>query len=289
VSIKLNDTELCALMGLSDLQFRVYVAGLRPYMNYATGIVGQQRRISYQGIHEDVYVEPTVGTKARGKPSRFQTHRILKALERAGLISILSEDRRLILKCLLADTDESVQNKAAPKPHLSRTLTRNKKESEIPLDSETNKNKPHITESELPQKAAQPPVSGIRKELSTSVDTRERVGSRLPPDWTLPLSWQQWAELQRPDLDIPHVAETFRDHWIAKPGKDGRKADWQATWRNWVRREKQQVTKHEENNRVYRSAVSENERAIQEHRAKQSRQAGPDPNVIEGQFSRLRG
>ena len=30
----------------------------------------------------------------------------------------------------------------------------------------------------------------------------------------------------------------FADHWRAKPGKDGAKLDWRATWRNWCRREK---------------------------------------------------
>lgn len=30
-------------------------------------------------------------------------------------------------------------------------------------------------------------------------------------------------------------AAAFVDYWHAKPGKDGRKADWAATWRNWVR------------------------------------------------------
>lgn len=28
----------------------------------------------------------------------------------------------------------------------------------------------------------------------------------------------------------------FRDFWTAKTGADATKADWQATWRNWVRR-----------------------------------------------------
>lgn len=28
----------------------------------------------------------------------------------------------------------------------------------------------------------------------------------------------------------------FRDFWTAKTGQDATKADWQATWRNWVRR-----------------------------------------------------
>lgn len=30
--------------------------------------------------------------------------------------------------------------------------------------------------------------------------------------------------------------DKFRDYWQAKGGKDARKTDWQATWRNWLRR-----------------------------------------------------
>jgi hypothetical protein len=30
--------------------------------------------------------------------------------------------------------------------------------------------------------------------------------------------------------------ERFCDHWRAQPGAKGRKADWPATWRNWMRR-----------------------------------------------------
>lgn len=63
-------------------------------------------------------------------------------------------------------------------------------------------------------------------------------GSRLPDDWTLPADWQTWAERERPDLDPESTAERFRDFWLGKVGKDGRKADWQATWRNWVRNER---------------------------------------------------
>jgi hypothetical protein len=33
------------------------------------------------------------------------------------------------------------------------------------------------------------------------------------------------------------VAEKFKDHWSAQPGRAGSKLDWQATWRNWVRNE----------------------------------------------------
>jgi hypothetical protein len=70
-------------------------------------------------------------------------------------------------------------------------------------------------------------------------DSETARASRLPPDWTLPDEWRAWAKTERPDLNPDAVADRFRDHWTAKPGKDGRKLDWQATWRNWVRGERQ--------------------------------------------------
>lgn len=65
-------------------------------------------------------------------------------------------------------------------------------------------------------------------------------GTSLPKDWTLPDDWKTWAVQTRPDLNIPDVAASFHDFWLSKPGKDGRKADWQATWRNWVRNQRAQ-------------------------------------------------
>jgi len=68
-------------------------------------------------------------------------------------------------------------------------------------------------------------------------DSREARASRLPPTWLLPDDWRKWAEEVRPDIDVALTADKFRDYWIAKPGKEGRKLDWLATWRTWVRKE----------------------------------------------------
>lgn len=65
-------------------------------------------------------------------------------------------------------------------------------------------------------------------------------GSRLPDDWQLPKPWGDWALSERSGWttdDVRRIAEKFADHWRAQPGAKGRKADWQATWRNWVRNE----------------------------------------------------
>lgn len=65
------------------------------------------------------------------------------------------------------------------------------------------------------------------------------TGTRLPVDWKLPKRWGEWAIADRPELTADEVrrqGEMFADHWRAATGKDGRKADWEATWRNWIRR-----------------------------------------------------
>ncbi|KTC66349.1 protein LvrA (plasmid) [Legionella adelaidensis] len=112
-----NTNELSALMGLPYIQQSTYLLGIRPYMDRETFLVGsKKRRISYQSLAEDLYVEPHQGLEHSGSPSRQQLRRVIYALERAGLIEIQSNRKNLILKCILADSDLSVQNKPDTNP-----------------------------------------------------------------------------------------------------------------------------------------------------------------------------
>ena len=89
------------------------------------------------------------------------------------------------------------------------------------------------------------PNLGAREEKSREEEktvgapsAKSPRGTALPKDWELPGDWRTWAEKERPDVDPQTAADSFRDFWIAKPGKEGRKTDWQATWRNWVRNQR---------------------------------------------------
>lgn len=78
------------------------------------------------------------------------------------------------------------------------------------------------------------------REAAPSAPPAKRA-SRLPDDWQLPPAWAQWAEAERPDwtpAGVQRVGATFRDHWLAQGGQNARKVDWEAAWRNWVRRER---------------------------------------------------
>lgn len=51
----------------------------------------------------------------------------------------------------------------------------------------------------------------------------------------MPDSWIDFCNQERPDLEPRKTFDAFRDYWIAQPGSKGVKADWTATWRNWIR------------------------------------------------------
>lgn len=88
--------------------------------------------------------------------------------------------------------------------------------------------------------AIQPPTTNHQPPASNPqprAEARSR-GSRLPPDWQPSEILKAWAEKERPDLDLNIVVQMFKNHWAAKPGKDGCKLDWEATFRNWVLKEK---------------------------------------------------
>ena len=78
------------------------------------------------------------------------------------------------------------------------------------------------------------PISDRYQNDSLEIETekeKEREGeakraTRLPTNWTPRL------EDGTDELEL----DKFRDHWKAAPGQRGVKLDWDATWRNWLRR-----------------------------------------------------
>ena len=73
-------------------------------------------------------------------------------------------------------------------------------------------------------------------ETEKEVETKQRTkGSRLSTDFELPVSWIEFCQTERPDLNPKKVFDSFKDYWVAKAGAAGVKLDWNATWRNWVR------------------------------------------------------
>jgi uncharacterized protein YdaU (DUF1376 family) len=78
------------------------------------------------------------------------------------------------------------------------------------------------------------PLTTNHKLIKERTATR---GARLPADWKPNAELVAWSKTERPDLDLRKVFEEFKDYWSSVPGSKGVKLDWDATWRNWVRKQ----------------------------------------------------
>jgi hypothetical protein len=61
-------------------------------------------------------------------------------------------------------------------------------------------------------------------------------GTRLAEEWRPSPNVQEWSREFAGRVDITAEWAKFQDYWLAKPGAAGRKTNWDATWRNWLRR-----------------------------------------------------
>jgi hypothetical protein len=116
------------------------------------------------------------------------------------------------------------------------------------------------------------------REKETEAKQRTK-GSRLSADWVLPKEWADWARQERPDLDLRSVGEQFRDYWSAKAGSGATKLDWQATWRNWVRNQKQSY-KPVDIARVTVPSSSQRDPALVKLDEDRLKTAPPNPEVL---------
>ena len=82
-------------------------------------------------------------------------------------------------------------------------------------------------ERDSPAPVASGGAGGTRAE-------RADRGTRLPADWSPTEADRAFAA--NLGVAVEREAASFRDYWTSKPGADGRKTNWSATWRNWVRR-----------------------------------------------------
>ena len=75
------------------------------------------------------------------------------------------------------------------------------------------------------------PVPGPRPAKS------DRRGRRLPDGWAPTRTpGNLGMEAGHDPAWLERELDRFRDYWAAQPGAKGRKSDWDATWRNWLRR-----------------------------------------------------
>jgi uncharacterized protein YdaU (DUF1376 family) len=76
------------------------------------------------------------------------------------------------------------------------------------------------------------------KPLTNIGVAKATKGTRWQKGFALPNEWVEFCKKERYDLDPTKVFEEFTDYWVSVAGAKGVKADWSATWRNWIRNQK---------------------------------------------------
>lgn len=77
-------------------------------------------------------------------------------------------------------------------------------------------------------------VGGSVSEVAPKRDSSR--GTRLDPEWVPAPDVRDKLTAEFPAVDQRAEFAKFRDYWAGAPGAKGRKADWTATYRNWIRR-----------------------------------------------------
>jgi len=134
---------------------------------------------------------------------------------------------------------------------------------------------PSNAQGQCPPAPAPAPAQPKAKAEKPSSPT----GSRLPTDWTVPGEWLSWAATEFPGFNARREADSFRDYWHSVAGAKGRKADWQATWRNWIRKATENRGGNGNGKQQPRSAVERVQAASQRYQQRDQ--------FIDGQALRL--
>ena len=225
-----NTYELSALAGLPHIQQLTYLIGIRPHMDRKTCIVGIKRKISYQSLSETLYVEPHQGIQS-GSPSKQQLRRVINGLEQAGLVQIQSTSKNLILKCLLADTDNSAQNKPNTKPTSHSDTCFDKKNTNISTnytDVMKNADRGEMAKADIPHNSENNFVF-LSKHF-------EKFWSDYPQPKNKESAWDEFKKLNPDDVLFSHIInslEAQRQHYqkLQEAGQ------WLPAWKypaNWL-------------------------------------------------------
>ena len=121
---------------------------------------------------------------------------------------------------------------------INREQAKRDRKARTVVDPYTNEHEPAPKQETRTIK--QETVNKIKELVPQQAAAPKKRATRLPDDWRPDREYWEAAQLINKDLTqdwFVQVAHKFKDYWIAKSGKDATKADWLATWRNWIRRE----------------------------------------------------
>ena len=164
----------------------------------------------------------------------------LPAEKLAAVLVILADSHAGLSSAATPLTGRQLANRRYYAKRKSLNSDTEKSENSSESDTEKSESCAHIRAGVLPREE----LSNIPPEkatLSTPKGETKKTnpsnrGSRLPDDWKPNDDGRRLAVDELGSNAAAHREfAKFQDHWRGKPGSAGRKIDWDATWRNWVR------------------------------------------------------
>ena len=174
--------------------------------------------------------------------SEREASKLVSELEENGVFS-RSEDGTIYSRRMVRDkaiSDEAAANgKKGGNPNITGKVKRKVKgEDAEGLTPSLNANAtPSLKHQETEAEADTERTLSLRssERAQNPKSEKSKRACRLPADWKPSPEMAQFARSN--GVDPERTAAVFRDYWVGVPDPKGRKADWNATWRNWVRRE----------------------------------------------------
>lgn len=160
-------------MYLSHRAQVLYLRGLRRYMDFSTGVVGDRRRVSFQQMRECLEVNPEkASTVRRYQPTDNEIRASLAQLERRGLIRRLPKAHKLDPMRFFLPL-ASIRPNQEPQKNHKRTQTGGLSDKSTGYSSRATKGPP--AKSDIPPVSDKTPVLRAREEI---VDNSEPIADR---------------------------------------------------------------------------------------------------------------
>jgi hypothetical protein len=130
----------------------------------------------------------------------------------------------------------------------------------------------------------------LSPKTSTALDRKR--GTRLPDNFAVTAEMVAWFRENCPNVDGKTETDAFIDYWHSKPGREGCKLDWVATWRNWMRNQEKRAGPRVRTGRPSVPESTTDQRVAQAQALKdrfREREQGPaqpelPPNTITGEI-----
>lgn len=171
-------------------------------------------------------------------PTGKALHRMLRAQdkhERDAIDSVASQFWTTTDAGLVNERADVEIEKASTQADTNRAIAQAR---EAARKEARNRNESSTNRATNDQPNQTPDTRGIHNPHASHAPPGGKTrGERIPANWDPGDAGMTFAAAQGlANGVVAAELAKFRDYWAAQPGAKGRKMDWPATWRNWVRK-----------------------------------------------------